>query len=168
MRLSAMEVPPHGAIRLIRLHVVRSLEFGGELFLTEDPQRGRRDPLRGEPEMLEHFASGTRCAVAIDTDDGAALPDEAIPAEGGARLDRDARRPDRSEHALAVGIVLLIKQLPRGHADHSSADALLAEQSDGADGEIDLRPSADEHNVRVSFSGNDVRPIGDRAPGTGA
>src|SRR5215212_11410118 len=99
--------------------------------------------------MLEHFASGTRCAVAIDTDDGAAIPDEAIPAEGGARLDRDARRPDRSEHALAVGVILLIKQLPRGHADHSSADALLGEQSGGADGEINLRSGANEHDIRV-------------------
>src|SRR5215217_8013455 len=105
-----MDVPPHGAIRL--LHVVDGLDLRGELFLTEDAQRGRRDALRGKPEMLQHIAARTRCTVAIDTDDGAALPDEALPAQGDARLDGDARCPGRTENALAIGIVPLSEQLP--------------------------------------------------------
>src|SRR5215207_6112483 len=156
MRLSAMDFPPHGAIRL--LHVVDGLELRGALFLTEDPQRGRRDALWSEPEMLEYFAARTRCAVAIDTDDGAALPNEALPAQGGTRLDGDARRPGRAEHALAIGVISLSEQLPRGHADDPSAQAVLAEQSRGTDGEIDLRTGADEHDVRITLgSGDDVR-----------
>src|SRR5918995_2085283 len=128
-----MVIPPHGAMRLL----LSGLDLRGELFLTEDPQRGRRDALWGESEMLEYFAAGTRCAVAIDTDDGAALPDEPLPTEGGARLDGDARRPSRTEHTLAVRVVLLSEQLPGGHADDPSAHALLAEQGGGPDSEID-------------------------------
>src|SRR5215207_8689649 len=134
-----MEIPPRGVRRLPQVHVVGGLDLRGELLLTKDPQRGCRDALWGEPEMLEYFAARTRCAVAIDTDDGAALPDEALPAQGGARFDGDARRPGRAEHALAVRVVLVSKQLPRGHADNPGAQALLAEQRRGADGEIDLR-----------------------------
>src|SRR5215210_3336918 len=118
-----------GSSRLLQVHVVGGFDLRGELFLTENPQRGGRDAARGEPEMLEYFAPGTRCAVAIDTDDGAALPDEALPAQGGACLDRDARSPNRTEHALAIGIILLCEHLPGGHADDPSAQSLLTEQS---------------------------------------
>src|SRR4051794_40332549 len=117
MRLSAMVVPPPGAGQLLHVPAVGGLDLRGELFLTEDPQRGRRDALWGEPEMLEDFAPRPRSAEAIDTDDGPALPDEALPAECGAGLDGDARHPGWTEHALAVGVVPLIEQLPRGHAD---------------------------------------------------
>ena len=62
--------------------------------------------------MLQDFAARTRCAVAIDADDGAALTDEALPAQGGARLDGDTSRAGRAENALAIGIVPLSEQLP--------------------------------------------------------
>ena len=62
--------------------------------------------------MLQHCAARTRRAVAVDTNHGAALADEAIPAQGGARLDRDARCPGWAEDAFAIGIVLLGEQLP--------------------------------------------------------
>src|SRR5215204_529576 len=59
MRLSATKVPPHRAKRLLHVHVLGGLDLCGELFLTEDAQRGRRHPLRGKPEVLQDFAART-------------------------------------------------------------------------------------------------------------
>jgi hypothetical protein len=74
--------------------------------------------------MLQHFAAGTRRAVAVDADDGAAIADEALPAQCGAGLDGDARGPDRAEHPFAIGVIPLGEEFPRGHADDPSAQAV--------------------------------------------
>ena len=85
------------------LQVLGVLDRRGELFLTEDAQRGRRHSLRGEPEMLQDCTARTGRAVTVDTDDGATLADEALPAQSDARLDGDARCSSRAEDPFAIG-----------------------------------------------------------------
>ncbi len=96
-RLSTLLVTPSTNARLRtglladRFAIGDRLVFRRSFILAEEPKRGRRDALLGEPECFEHLLAGTRCAKGVDPDRGAIRAGIALPADGDAGLDRDAR-----------------------------------------------------------------------------
>src|SRR6476646_10789335 len=79
-----------------------------------------------EAELLLQFLEGSRGAERLHADHVAAGADVPLPSKRGALFDGDPRLHRSREYFLAVLRGLIVEQFPRGHADDSTSDALLA------------------------------------------
>src|SRR4051794_4386009 len=75
------------------------------------------DPVDAEAEALEHLGARRARAEALDRD---RLVDVLLPAHPDAGLDGDLAHAVREDRA-AIGVVLLVEELPAGHGDHAHA-----------------------------------------------
>ena len=72
---------------------------------------------RREAEFRQQILERRRGAEGVHADLGAGRAHIAVPADHRARLDRHARRDFRRQNAVAIGLILLLEQLPGRHAD---------------------------------------------------
>src|SRR6516225_8379320 len=70
-----------------------------------------------EAEFREQPFERSRGAECVHADDGPVTADIARPADRRCLLDSDARGDGVRQDLLAIGLVLLLEQLPGGHAD---------------------------------------------------
>ena len=115
----------------------------GDLFLGD-----RHDMVRRKAEFCEQTLERRRGAERVHADDGAPPPHIACPAERRRLLHRDARRNRVRKHLLAIGLVLLLEQLPGWHADDARRDALRRKLFGGGDAERNLAARADQDHLR--------------------
>ena len=108
---------------LQRIHAVCLLDF---LDFAICSLRGGEHLLRREAEFRHQILDRGRGAKGVHADLGAARADIAIPADHRALLDRHARRDVGRQHAVAIGLVLLLEQLPGRHADDARRECLRA------------------------------------------
>ena len=103
----------------------------------------------------------------MHADLGARQADIAVPPEGGGLLDRDAGGDVRRQDLVAVGLVLLLEELPRRHRDHARADALGLQRLVGADAELHLAAGRHQDDLRLAALavGEDVGTAGDAGGG---
>src|SRR5919107_2772508 len=72
------------------------------------------DVLGGEAELLQYHRAGGGGAEVVAGDDLAVLAHPAAPAEAGGRLHGQAGRDPRGQDLVAVGLGLVLEQLPPG------------------------------------------------------
>src|SRR4029434_9924597 len=86
-------------------------------------------------------------------DPGTGCADIAIPTDHGAGLDRYARLDAGRQHTIAIGLILLFEQFPRGHADHTRRNTFLLERLIDFNAERNLTAGTDEDHQRVAAFG---------------
>src|ERR1700741_607939 len=80
--------------------------------------RCRHDVLRVESEFLHELLQWRRGSEALDADIVSFGARVLRPSEIGGLLDRDARLDRRRKNPVPVALILIVKQLPAGHADY--------------------------------------------------
>ena len=111
------------------------------------------DLVRGQAEIVV----GVRCrrgdAEPVDADAQPVKARVALPAEGRARLDRDAQDlavADVRQDVLAIIPRLRVETLGAGHGDHVGADPLRFKLLGGIERDLDFRAGReDDHLARV-------------------
>ena len=79
-----------------------------------------------KPNFVKQVLERRRGAECVHADLGAGRADIAVPADHRAHLDRHARRDVGRKDTIAIRLVLLLEQLPGGHADDARRNALAA------------------------------------------
>src|SRR6478752_8920782 len=127
--------------------------WGTRVDVRSDGGRQDRVVRRGDDGLCRHTellvdpGEVGRGGVVVDRDDPAAVADVLAPALLHAGLDRDARLDDGRDHAVAVGLVLVLEPLHARHRHDPGLDALLGELGACLDGQLDLGPGGDQHHV---------------------
>ena len=85
------------------------------------------------------------------------------PAEGGGLLHRDPRFHIRRQNLGFVLVALMLKEIPRRHADHAGFHAFGLQLLVGADAQRNFAAGAhqDDFRLAVGCIGQDVRAFGD-------
>src|ERR1700730_623126 len=99
---------------------------------------------RGESEFCEQILEWRRRAECGPAHPRARGADVAIPADHRTHFHGYARLDVGWENAIAVGLTLLLEELPRRHADHARRNAVPPEFLIGVDAECDLAAGADQ------------------------
>src|SRR5262245_20924617 len=107
----------------------------------------------GDVEMFEAGGAGGASAVGVHADEAAGLADVVVPALADGGFAGDAGRDFWREDAIAIGFVLLLEELPAGHADNAAGDALAGELLVGGDAERAFAAGADEDHARLAVGG---------------
>ena len=97
--------------------------------------------------MLVERGGGARGAEALHPHEHAAGADPPFPAEAAGRFAGDAGGHGRRKHALPVGGILLLEEIPARHAHHAGVHALLGELHSGIEADLYLAPRADQDAV---------------------
>ena len=77
-------------------------------------------------------------AEGLHADEVAGGTDVPIPSQHRCLLDREARLHVRRQHALSVGLRLVLEDVPRGHGDDTRTDPLGYQRFMGLDDQGDL------------------------------
>src|SRR4051794_2457240 len=110
------------------------------------------DVVDGEAELGLDVRERRRLSKSTHTHDRALRTGIALPAESRALLDRHAGGDPRRQHLVAVGLVLLLEDLPAGKADHTGADLAL-QLLVSTEGELDLAAGGDQDQLRLAVLG---------------
>src|SRR5690554_1533740 len=101
-------------------------------------------------ELLEEDLRRSRGAEALHANESALISEDAAPALLDRGLDHDARLHLAREDGLAIGLVLHIEEIERGHAHDAHAAALSAELLFGRDHERELASRGDEDELGLA------------------
>src|SRR3954451_662899 len=104
------------------------------------------DVVDGEAELGLDVAERRRLSKGTHTHDRALPTDVPLPAEGRSLLDRDPGGDLRRQHLVAVGLVLLLEDLPAGEADDAGAD-LAPQLLMSPERELDLAAGGDQDQL---------------------
>ena len=104
-------------------------------------------------EPLEQVLERSRRTETAHADPGTCLADVTIPADHRTHLDGDPGGNVGRENAIAVRLVLLLKQLPRGHADDARRNALFLELLVSLDAQGDFAARAYQDDVWLAVFG---------------
>src|SRR5438093_1610004 len=107
--------------------------------------------LLGEAEFLLQYFQWSRRPKRLHADDGACETDIVCPPESRGLFNRYASRHRRRQHLVAIGLLLLLEQFPRGHAHDPSPDAVGLQLFIRGDAERNLTAGSDEDHVRPSI-----------------
>src|ERR1700756_1539123 len=96
--------------------------FASFSLLTPEQLHGDRDdPLRLKAEFALQLLKRCRRAEGLHADNAAGGADISVPTEHRSLLDGDACRDMRRQDLLAIGLRLVLEDVPRGHRDDPRA-----------------------------------------------
>src|SRR5690554_1063215 len=101
-------------------------------------------------ELLEEDLRRSRGAEALHANEAPLIAKDAAPALLDGRLGDDARLHRAREHRFAIGLVLHIEEIERGHAHEPDTPPLSAQPPLGFDNERELAPRGDEDELGLA------------------
>src|SRR5262249_35520662 len=117
--------------------------------------------LRRKPEFFLQDLQGSRRSERRHADDGPGSANVMGPSECRSLFDRYASHHCRWQHMVAIPLVLLLKQFPRGHAHDPSLNALGLQLLIRGDTERDFTAGSDQDHIWSSIRviGQNIGPL---------